>query len=168
MEAYLEFDPVVALAGRSRVGYVSLFGSVGLTDARYRDLRVATVGNGQVSETNLRDRYVENAPTFIGRFGLNYSLKRFTLTALMNRVGMAYSDANNTETPTANGQTGVIPAYRVFDVSASLNLKRVNVRAGVNNLTDERYFTRRAGGYPGPGILPADGRTGYVSVGLQL
>ena len=174
VEAYLEVDPMMALIGqskssRSRFGYVSLFGSVGYTDARYRNLRVATVSNGQASETNLRDRFVENAPTFIGRFGLNYSVKTVTFTALMNRVGRAYSDANNTETPTANAQTGVIPAYRVFDLSASLTLaKRCSLRAGVNNLTDERYFTRRAGGYPGPGILPADGRTGYVSIGLRL
>ncbi|WP_229374900.1 TonB-dependent receptor [Fibrella rubiginis] len=174
VEAYVEFDPLLAILGQSRVsragfGHVSLFSSLGFTDARYRDFRVATVSNGQASETNLRDKYVENAPTFIGRFGLNYTRKTFTFTALMNRVGRAYSDANNTETPSANAQTGVIPAYRVFDVSASLTLwKRYTLRTGVNNLTDERYFTRRAGGYPGPGILPADGRTGYVSVGLRL
>jgi Fe(3+) dicitrate transport protein len=38
----------------------------------------------------------------------------------------------------------------------------------VNNLSDERYFTRRAGGYPGPGILPADGRNVYFSVGVKF
>lgn len=169
VEAYVEFDPIVALAGRSRVGYVSVFSSLGFTDARYQSLRVATVSNGVATETNLRDRKVENAPAFIGRFGLNYTLKGFTLTALMNRVGSAYSDANNTETPSANAQNGLIPAYQVFDLSASLNLKkRYMIRAGVNNLTDERYFTRRAGGYPGPGILPADGRTAYLSVGLTI
>ncbi len=169
LEAYVEFDPIVALAGRSRVGYLSLFSSMGFTDARYGDLRVATVTNGQATETNLNNRKVENAPAFIGRFGLNYTLRGFTLTALMNRVGSAYSDANNTETPSANAQNGLIPAYRVFDLSGSLNVKkRYIVRAGINNLTDERYFTRRAGGYPGPGILPADGRTTYLSVGLNL
>ncbi|WP_019990785.1 TonB-dependent receptor [Rudanella lutea] len=169
VEAYLEFDPIVALAGRSAVGYLSLFTSLGFTDARYRNLRTTSVTNGQVNETNLRDRFVENAPEFIGRFGVNYSYRGFTLTALMNRVGKAYSDANNTEKASANAQTGLIPAYRVFDLSASLNLKkRYIIRAGVNNLTDERYFTRRAGGYPGPGLLPADGRTGYLSVGLKL
>lgn len=169
VEAYVEFDPIVALAGRSRVGYLSVFSSLGFTDARYQNLRVATVTNGQATETNLRDRKVENAPSFIGRFGLNYTLRGFTLTALMNRVGSAYSDANNTETPSANAQNGLIPAYQVFDLSASLNVKkRYLIRAGVNNLTDERYFTRRAGGYPGPGILPADGRTAYLSVGLKL
>lgn len=169
VEAYVEFNPVAALVGRSRIGQISVFSSLGFTDARYQNLRVATVSNGQVSETNLRDRFVENAPTFIGRFGLNYSIKCLTVTALMNRVGRAYSDANNTETASANAQTGVIPAYRVFDLSASLTLaKRFTLRTGVNNLTNERYFTRRAGGYPGPGILPADGRTGYVSVGFRL
>ncbi|RYC67659.1 TonB-dependent receptor [Spirosoma sordidisoli] len=169
VEAYVEFDPVVAFAGRSKVGYLSLFASVGYTDARYRSLRSSTVSNGQVTETNLNDRKVENAPAFTGRFGANYTYRTLTVTALLNRVGRAYSDANNTETASANAQTGVIPAYQVMDLSASLILKkRYTLRTGVNNLTDARYFTRRAGGYPGPGILPADGRTGYVSVGLRL
>ncbi|AQG81577.1 TonB-dependent receptor [Spirosoma montaniterrae] len=169
VEAYVEFDPVVAFAGRSKVGYLSLFASVGYTDARYRSLRTSTVANGQVTEISLGDRRVENAPELISRFGANYTYKTLTVTALLNRVGMAYSDANNTITPSANAQTGVIPAYQVVDLSASFDLKkRYTFRAGVNNLTDARYFTRRAGGYPGPGILPADGRTGYLSVGLRL
>ncbi|ADB42831.1 TonB-dependent receptor [Spirosoma linguale] len=169
VEAYVEIDPVVALAGRSKVGYVSLFASLGFTDARYLNLPTATVANGQLVEGNLQDKQVENAPRFIGRFGLNYTYRTFTLTALLNRVGSAYSDANNTETATANAQTGPIPAYQVMDLSASLRLAgRYSFKAGINNLTDERYFTRRAGGYPGPGILPADARNFYVTVGVKL
>lgn len=169
VEAYVEFDPIVALARRSKIGYLSLFVSASYTDARYVNLRTVSISNGQPTEANLKDRRVENAPEFIGRFGANYSLKGLTLTALLNRVGKAYSDANNTEAPSANGQTGVIPAYRVIDVSATYRFaKRYNIRAGVNNLTDERYFTRRAGGYPGPGLLPGDGRNAYVSVGMSL
>ena len=169
VEAYLEFDPVVALAGRSKVGYLSFFTSLGFTDARYLNLPTTSVSNGQLTEGNLRNKLVENAPRFIGRFGINYTLRAFTMTAQLNRVGKTYSDANNTETPTANGQTGIIPAYRVVDLSGSLVLaRRYTFRAGINNLTDARYFTRRAGGYPGPGILPADGRNAYVSVGIKL
>ncbi len=168
-EVYLELDPIAALWGRSRVGYVRVFSSLGFTDARYQSLRVATVANGQATETNLSDRVVENAPAFIGRFGATYALKSFTITALLNRVGRAYSDANNTETPTANAQNGVVPAYQVLDLAASWTLKkRYTFRAGLNNLTDARYFTRRAGGYPGPGILPAESRNGFVSVGFTL
>jgi Fe(3+) dicitrate transport protein len=44
----------------------------------------------------------------------------------------------------------------------------LNLKAGIKNLFDERYFTRRAGGYPRPGALPADGRTFFVSVGAKL
>ncbi len=52
---------------------------------------------------------------------------------------------------------------------ARISTECVNLRiGGINNLTDERYFTRRAGGYPGPGILPADGRTFYVSAGIKF
>ena len=150
------------------MGYISLFTSLGFTDARYLDLPTATVTNGQLVEGNLQRKFVENAPQFIGRFGLNYTYRTFTLTALLNRVGKAYSDANNTENATANAQTGPIPAYQVIDVSTSLRRKRYLFKAGVNNLTDERYFTRRAGGYPGPGILPADARNFYVTVGIKL
>lgn len=169
VEAYVEVDPVVALAGRSKAGYVSLFTSLGFTDARYLNLPSASITNGQLVEGNLQDKLVENAPRFIGRFGVNYKYRSFTLTALLNRVGKAYSDANNTETATANAQTGPIPAYQVVDVSTSLVLaSQYSFKAGINNLTDARYFTRRAGGYPGPGILPADARNFYMSVGIKL
>jgi Fe(3+) dicitrate transport protein len=43
-----------------------------------------------------------------------------------------------------------------------------NVKAGVNNLSDEVYATRRSGGYPGPGLLPGNGRTFYVSLGVNF
>jgi Fe(3+) dicitrate transport protein len=56
-----------------------------------------------------------------------------------------------------------------MDLSFSLSmLENYNVKAGVNNLTDEKYATRRAGGYPGPGILPGNGRTIFVSFGAKF
>jgi Fe(3+) dicitrate transport protein len=80
-----------------------------------------------------------------------------------------YADANNTETPTPNGQNGVIPAYTITDLTASYVFnKHVNLKAGINNVTNQMYFTRRAGGYPGPGLLPADGRNFFVSFGLTF
>ncbi|MEX0599665.1 MAG: hypothetical protein WD205_03410 [Rhodothermales bacterium] len=55
-----------------------------------------------------------------------------------------------------------------MDLSASYAFDRYRVDIGVNNLTDHHYFTRRATGYPGPGIIPADGRSVYVTVGITL
>jgi Fe(3+) dicitrate transport protein len=76
---------------------------------------------------------------------------------------------NNTKTPSANGVTGLLEDYNVLDFSAEYKfLKNYNLRTGINNLFDIEYATRRAGGYPGPGILPGEGRTFYISIGAKL
>jgi Fe(3+) dicitrate transport protein len=33
---------------------------------------------------------------------------------------------------------------------------------------DEKYATRRATGYPGPGLMPANGRTFFITLGATL
>lgn len=168
-EAYVEFDPIAAFFKSSKIGYLSIFASISHIDARYRDFKTTTVVNGQIVEGNLAGNRVENAPQSINRYGATYQNKGFSITWQMSAIGKAYADAANTKTPNAAATTGLIPAYRVQDLSASFKfLKYYNVKAGVNNLSDERYFTRRAGGYPGPGIMPADGRTFYLSVGLKF
>jgi Fe(3+) dicitrate transport protein len=56
-----------------------------------------------------------------------------------------------------------------MDISITYRfLKYFNVKGGLNNLANRKYFTRRAGGYPGPGIVPGDGRTFYFSVGINF
>jgi len=37
---------------------------------------------------------------------------------------------------------------------------------GVNNITDEQYFTKRPTGYPGGGVWPSDGRSVTATVGI--
>ncbi|MCU0446728.1 MAG: TonB-dependent receptor [Microscillaceae bacterium] len=169
LEAYLELNPMKFIAEKPRWGNVNLFASLSFIEARYADFVRRTYVNNQLVESNLKDKKVENAPQHIHRLGLNYTLKGFSLTWQMSIVGATYSDADNTETASANGQNGKIPAYRVMDLSGSYRfLDNYNIRFGVNNLADARYFTRRAGGYPGPGLLPSDGRNFYVSFGIRL
>lgn len=55
-----------------------------------------------------------------------------------------------------------------MDLSAKYGFDWLNLEAGVNNLTDEAYFTRRATGYPGSGIIPSAGRSFYLSVGVDI
>ncbi len=168
-EGYVEFDALSAFLPKSKLGSLSIFASVAFIDATYRDFKTTSVSNGQIVEGNLTGKFVENAPRKINRFGVTYSKKGFSATWQMSDIGKAYADASNTEIPNAAATTGVIPAYQVQDFSANFKfLKHYNIKAGVNNLSDERYFTRRSGGYPGPGILPADGRTFYVSAGVKF
>ena len=64
---------------------------------------------------------------------------------------------------------GVIPAYTVIDWSASCKFKNnYNIKFGVNNLADNKYFTKRTDEYPGPGIIPAIGRSFYLGFGAHF
>ena len=61
---------------------------------------------------------------------------------------------------------GIIPAYSTCDISFSYKFPRIILKGGINNVTDEKYFTRRTDEYPGPGIIPAVGRSGYLGINL--
>lgn len=154
-------------------GNLDLFASVSFIDSRYTDFRIfntsGTAPNITITETNLDGNRVENAPRYIHNFGLSWSNTNFSSTLQYRMSGKIFTDANNTTTPSANGVTGLLDDYRIFDLSTEYRfLKNYNIRAGINNLLNEEYATRRAGGYPGPGILPGDGRTFYISVGAKL
>ncbi|MDO9184401.1 MAG: TonB-dependent receptor [Bacteroidia bacterium] len=59
--------------------------------------------------------------------------------------------------------------YQVIDASFSYKfMERYNFKARVNNIADEKYATHRASGYPGPGIMPGNGRTIFVSFGASF
>ena len=158
-EGYVEFNPVRAFAEISKFDLI-VFSSYGYTNAKYSD---------DHKDANTKGKKVENAPENIIRAGISAGYRGFLLTGQLSYVDEAFSDANNTVAVSSNAQTGLIPSYAVTDLTATYKFsKGLNVKAGINNLFDERYFTRRAGGYPGPGALPADGRTFFISVGAKL
>jgi Fe(3+) dicitrate transport protein len=159
-EIYTEIDPVTAWWGRSRYGYISIFSSIGITNAFYQDFALA---NG----ANLRGKRVETAPQQIARLGFNYSLKSLSFTYQWSYTSSTYSDAQNTEIPNSAGTIGLIPAYTIQDVSFTYKAtKHWQIKGSVNNLMNEKYFTRRGtGSFPGIGILP--GETRNYSIGLM-
>jgi Fe(3+) dicitrate transport protein len=159
-EGYVEFNPVRAFVKKYTQADVIVFGSYSYTDATY---------SSDHKDANTKGKKVENAPANIFRGGLSLGYKGFLLTGQLNYVSETFSDANNTVTPTANGQNGLIPSYTIADLTASYKFsKGLNIKAGLNNVLDKRYFTRRAGGYPGPGVLPGDGRNFFVSLGAKF
>ena len=160
-EGYVEFNAMKAFSINKNADLI-IFGSYGYTDATYTD----DYKNGS---TKLKGNKVENAPLNIFRGGISVGYEAVLLTAQISHVGEAFSDANNTTIPNSNGNTGLIAAYNITDLSAVYKFsKGLNIKAGINNLFDEKYFTRRAGGYPGPGVMPADGRNFYISVGAKF
>lgn len=102
---------------------------------------------------------VEFIPDVNLKTGLRLGWKDLGLGIQYSYVGEQFTDATNApQDPTDNqrGIEGSIPAYGVMDVSCSYTWRKWRLEAGVNNLLDASYFTRRATGYPGPGIIPAD------------
>jgi Fe(3+) dicitrate transport protein len=55
-----------------------------------------------------------------------------------------------------------------MDLALNYAYKKISVATGINNLLNTNYFTRRADGYPGPGIIPSDGRSIYLTLGIKL
>jgi Fe(3+) dicitrate transport protein len=133
-----------ASGGKSRYK-LSVYGNFAAIDARYIN----------TTETAIRDKQVEFVPPVLIRTGLSFGDRRFNVTFQYSFVGRQYSDATNAEfTPSA--VDGVVPAYHVMDLSASYQWKWLGIFGSVNNVGNAKYFTRRADGYPGPGIIPSD------------
>jgi Fe(3+) dicitrate transport protein len=169
VEAFVELDVIAALGEPSlmqTVGSLDLFTAVSYVNATYISDRRASLSNPAGSVQGNR---VEFAPEWIVRAGLTYRFRStFSVTLQGSYVGKSFSDASNTIFQ-ANGVQGVIPEYTIFDLSASWRLfSFATVEANINNLLDRRYFTRRAGGYPGPGIIPGEGRVATLGVRFIL
>lgn len=159
IESYLEFNPIRAFSKSANTDLI-LFSSYAYTNATY---------SGDHKDANTKGKKVENAPENIFRGGISLGYKNCLLTTQLSYVSAAFSDANNTLITSVNGNTGLIPSYSITDITATYKFsKQLNMKAGVNNVFDKRYFTRRAGGYPGPGALPADGQTFFLSIGAKL
>jgi Fe(3+) dicitrate transport protein len=141
-----------------------LFSSFSYNHARYTSGQISSNGKN----ISLVGNHVEGVPDWINRTGLQFFYKGFSTSLQYSYTGSGYSDANNTVlNPT--GATGIVPAYHVWDLAASWRFfKYYHFSAGINNLANAKYFTRRINMYPGPGILPADGRSFYVSLGIKL
>ncbi len=110
---------------------------------------------------------VELVPPYIFRTGLSVRWKNFKSALQYSYTHEHFTDATNA-VQTPNAVDGLIQSYYVMDLSLSYDWKWFTFEAGVNNLTNNTYYTRRASGYPGPGIIPSDGISGYGAVQFNI
>ena len=59
-------------------------------------------------------------------------------------------------------------ACDIMDFSISQKFKKFKLEMGINNVLDNYYFTRRATGYPGPGIIPSPPRNFYLTTQFKF
>ena len=152
-EAYVEFNFLKFFNPQSRQG-LSLFNSVGITEAHY-------------TSGEFKGNRVEEASQIIERAGIVYSVRGLSATFQYNYTGDAFGDATNARIST-NPIAGYIPAYTVLDFSMTYHVNNYSVNGGVNNILNASYFTRRTDEYPGPGIIPAVGRSLYLGFNARF
>ncbi len=156
-----------------KFGNLKAFTSMAFIDARYKDFKITTTAgsapNTTINYTNLADKKVENAPSQIHLIGINYDLKGLSLTLQTKITSSVFSDANNTESPNSAATIGKINGYNLWDFSIKYRLnKRFDFQFNLNNIGNIKYATRRAGGYPGPGLIPGEGRTFNFGFGVEI
>lgn len=118
--------------------------------------------------SNVKGKEVEFIPKLNLKLGSQFRFKTFKTSLQYSYLSSQYTDAQNSPSPDPTATVGILPSYAVLDWSLSYEYKWLKLEGSVNNLTNEMYSTRRASGYPGPGLLTADGRGFYLTVGVKF
>ncbi len=140
---------------------LNYFLNVALTDSEYT----------ASEENNVKGNQVEFIPQINLKTGLNFGYGNLLGSLQYTYLSEQFTDATNAPQDNNDNQRGIegaIPKYDILDFSLSYTYKKFRLEAGVNNLLDNSYFTRRATGYPGPGIIPAELRTFYTTLQVKL
>lgn len=138
--------------------YFSTFVNAAYVYARY----------GESLEAAYSNKWVELVPPITAKVGIKLTTGKWRVSYLASYVHKHYTDGTNVEFD-PNAIAGLIPSYYVMDIGGSYEMNKfLSFKAGVNNFTNNKYFTRRASGYPGPGIIPADGINFYFTVDVKL
>lgn len=156
VESYLESDFLKFLGVKSNEFRWHGFLNISLLKGKY-------ISGG----TDIKGKEIENVPPMNLKAGMHVTWKKWQFRYQYSYTRQHFSDATNS-IQVADATRGIIPAYSIMDASMSYRIGMFNLQAGVNNLMNQRYFTRRALSYPGPGIIPAPGRSIYGTVGIRF
>lgn len=94
-------------------------------------------------------QYESNDVPFYARHtdtvGARFSTETWAFNLSSTHQSRQFSDTANTVAESANGRVGAISGFRVWNAQLNLKMpgvKGVDILAGINNLTDKRYYTR--------------------------
>ena len=158
IESFVEID-LLKMISDSAKNNLNYFINAAYIDARYITSK----------EANYLDKKVEYVSPFIFKTGLKFKTDKFSAQIQLSYNAKQFSDASNSVVPSGDALIGEVPAYTVLDFSSKYSFNNsFQLEAGVNNLTNQQYFTRRAISYPGPGIIPSDGISFYLTLQYQF
>ncbi|MGY5851332.1 TonB-dependent receptor domain-containing protein [Salegentibacter sp. F14] len=161
IETFADWNLKNALFGEDGDFLASIFLNTAFTQSEYTDS----------AQTNVEGNKVEFIPAVNLKSGLTFGYKNLLGSLQYTYLSSQFTDATNAAQDRRDSQRGIegeIPSYGVMDLSFSYSYKRFKLETGINNLLNNTYFTRRATGYPGPGIIPAQPITWYSSLQFKL
>ncbi len=119
-------------------------------------------------QSGIEGNEVEFVPDLNLKTGINGGYKNLLGSIQYTYLGKQFTDATNSTQASLSGVIGEIPAYDILDISLSYSYKNFKLETGINNVLDNHYFTRRATGYPGPGIIPSAPRNWYTTLQIKF
>ncbi|MEO0583158.1 MAG: TonB-dependent receptor [Bacteroidota bacterium] len=172
---------------RGNIGRAQMYGLESLIDWNIRNtlfpqveklklkafVNMAFIGSEYVESEipGVKGNQVEFIPLANIKTGLNFGWGNLLGSLQYTYLSEQFTDASNAPQDITDNQSGIrgaIPAYQIVDLSLSYAYKLFRLETGINNLLDASYFTRRATGYPGPGIIPSAPRSWYVVLQMRI
>ena len=145
------------MPGLSQEHTITSFVNLALMHGRYTEAKIGGIAGNRL----------ELVPTVNLSSGVSYRWNGLKSSLQYHYTSMQYTDASNA-TQVGDATIGAIPQYQVWDWSVGYAHKQFHAEAGINNLLNASYYTRRATGYPGPGIIPATPRSFHLTLGVTI
>ena len=133
-------------------------------------INTAFIGSEYIrsEENGVVGKKVEFVPRVNFKTGIKYGYQNLIFNLQYSYISNQFTDSSNADEGNISGIIGKIPEYYLLDFSFSYLVKSFRFEAGINNITNSLYFTRRATGYPGPGIIPSPPRNIYFTLQLKI
>lgn len=137
----------------------------------FSNLALTTSEYSSTTQTSIDGNSIEFIPEVNFKTGIAFGYKNLIASLQYSYLSEQFTDATNSPYNPNNADRvdGAIPAYDIMDLSLSYKFtKNFKLDTGINNLLDKSYFTRRATGYPGPGIIPSSPRSWYTTLQVKF
>ena len=157
VESNIDFDINNLIVKNDNIS-LNLFLNTAIIDSKYK----------RSKENGVIGKKVEFVPNYNIKTGIKLGIENFIFNIQLSYISNQFTDSSNAKEGNISGIIGEIPDYNIVDFSLAYRLKKIKIESGINNLTNTFYFTRRATGYPGPGIIPSPPRNTYITLQIRL
>ena len=177
------YDDGSVKSEKGNVGNAHIYGVESLIDFNLNKILLMNsnnIFNFYINSSFINSQYVESqrngvegnkvefVPNINLKSGIKFGYNNFLSNMQFSYLSSQFTDASNAIESNLSGVIGEIPEYYVLDFSSSYSYKNYKFEFGVNNILNYKYFTRRATGYPGPGIIPSPGFNLYSTLQIKI